>query len=239
MIENGIIQRGIVVNTVENLCQTKSGSVRIVCRDCYYPPELGGDFIIKENNDMCVKWTLEEDDIIKNPCLIKYKAGTSKPLVFRSKEQAEQFMELIPFNKNLYVEAVNPIIFDNGYFYVCGFTEDKDPIKDIKAKEKDIQKINNIFISQPMSGHTIEEIKAKRLEYLYKIRIDLEGADFHLLDNLQEDAHYDHPLFYLSNDLKLLAETDIIYFAHDWVNAKGCMVEHQIAKLYNIEIRYL
>ena len=97
-----------------------------------------------------------------------------------------------------------------------------------------------VFLSQPMRGHTIEEIKKVREMYYEIIAKDIGSYQFKLFDNLQEHlAEGTHPLIYLGNDIRMLSEADRIYFVPGWKNARGCRVEHMIAEEYEIPIYYL
>jgi len=91
--------------------------------------------------------------------------------------------------------------------------------------------MKKVFISQPMSGLTIEQIKEDR-ERCIKVIKDEIGDDFEVIDNLQENKNYPHKLYYLSEDLKFLSEADVVFFATGWDDARGCEIEWQAAKNY-------
>ena len=99
--------------------------------------------------------------------------------------------------------------------------------------------MKKLFISQPMRGLTNEEILKAREE----IRIRAEktiGEPVELIDSFIEDypgeINKSVPVWYLGKSIQLLAQADIVYFGGDWENARGCKIEHEIAKEYGINI---
>lgn len=98
-----------------------------------------------------------------------------------------------------------------------------------------IKKPINVFISQPMNGLSMEEIKSTRNKLVYKFERYLKKKDpktnyiVKVLDNLQEDApeYYTH-LDYVSNDIRIINWADIIVFANGYNNARGCLIEDMV-----------
>lgn len=88
-----------------------------------------------------------------------------------------------------------------------------------------------IFISQPISGKTDEEITGVR----NKVVEDLENifGEFELLSGYFKDSN-EKPLYLLGEALKILSTADLVYFCNGWQNSNGCRVEHLAAELYNI-----
>lgn len=96
-----------------------------------------------------------------------------------------------------------------------------------------------LFISQPMSGLSNEEILKTRtrcIENFKKLYAQEHPGDFMqfaVVDNTQFDAPADYKSTdYLSNDIKWLGNSDYIYFAKGWQNSRGCNVEYLVAKTY-------
>lgn len=89
------------------------------------------------------------------------------------------------------------------------------------------------MISQPMKNKSVDEINKER-EDLTKI---LEEQGYDVLDTVlsESDVEKDDPLYYLAKSIEFLAEADIIVFMKGWEEARGCRIEHQIAKEYNKE----
>lgn len=97
--------------------------------------------------------------------------------------------------------------------------------------------MKKLFISQPMRGFTDKEILKAR----EKIRIKAEkviGEPVELIDSFFEDFKPigNIPVCYLGKSISKLAEADVAYFGGDWRNARGCKIEHEIAKEYGIAI---
>ena len=94
------------------------------------------------------------------------------------------------------------------------------------------------FISQPMQGKTVDDIRAERK----RIEDTLALNGYEPVDSVFEsfpnaDGRYKSvPLAYLAKSLDLLAQCDAVCFAPGWKNARGCQIEHTCAEQYGIEI---
>ena len=99
--------------------------------------------------------------------------------------------------------------------------------------------MKRIFISQPMRGLTDEEILKAREEILIKAEKKI-GEPVELIDSFIEDypgeINKHVPVFYLGKSIQLLSQADIAYFGGDWRNARGCLIEHEVATQYGIKI---
>ena len=99
--------------------------------------------------------------------------------------------------------------------------------------------MKKIFISQPMRGLTDEEILNKRQEIM-KNAEKIVKEPVELIDSFMEDypgeINKHIPVFYLGKSIQFLSQADVAYFGGDWRNARGCMIEHEVAKQYGIEI---
>lgn len=105
--------------------------------------------------------------------------------------------------------------------------------------------MKKVFISQPMNGLTLDEIKAVRADLESVITNYFKTSDdpsFEVINNLQEDTEdeanvHTHPrLFWLGNSVLLMADADYVIFANGWWDSKGCNVEHEIALQYEIPV---
>lgn len=100
-----------------------------------------------------------------------------------------------------------------------------------------------IFISCPMSGLADEQIKrniAKAKTICEKIA-NAGLGEHQYLDSFIEDKtllpfgkHI--AVAYLSASIELLSNSDLVVFVPGWEKARGCRIEHQIAKEYCIPI---
>lgn len=98
--------------------------------------------------------------------------------------------------------------------------------------------MTKIFISQPMSRKTDEEIKAERQRceaWLCRIFGSAEVIDTFFLDEPPKDCK-NPGLWYLGESLKAMSKVDVLVAWGDCSNARGCMVELEAAKLYGLPI---
>ena len=109
----------------------------------------------------------------------------------------------------------------------------------------------NIFISQPMTGKSEEEILATRQREIEKIhqRFDADGVEINIIASYIDDAtrkHYkEHvsddinwDIFWLSQSLERLAMADIIWLCDGWEYSNGCNIELECATRYGVGIMY-
>ena len=114
-----------------------------------------------------------------------------------------------------------------------------------------MKKIINIFISQPMSGKSEEEILATRQKEIEKIHqlFDADGVEINIIASYIDDATRKHfkkyvsddinwDIFWLSQSLERLAMADMIWLCDGWEYSKGCNVELECAMQYGISIVY-
>lgn len=94
-----------------------------------------------------------------------------------------------------------------------------------------------VMICQPMNGRTDEEIhneRNKAINALHKLHIDV-------VDNFFEDEVTDVnkvDIYLLSKSLLKMCEADAVLFIGKWREARGCRVEHLVAKDYGVKILY-
>ena len=109
----------------------------------------------------------------------------------------------------------------------------------------------NIFISQPMTGKSEEEILATRQKEIDKIHqlFDADGVEINIIASYIDDATRKHfkehvsddinwDIFWLSQSLERLAMADMIWLCEGWEYSKGCNVELECAMQYGISIVY-
>ena len=90
-----------------------------------------------------------------------------------------------------------------------------------------------VFISQPMNGKTKEQVEKERLS------VELQG-DCEILPSILEckDNPKHRSVWYLAKSLEIMAEADVVLFMKGWEEARGCQIEHEVAKQYGIKIKY-
>ena len=109
----------------------------------------------------------------------------------------------------------------------------------------------NIFISQPMTGKSEEEILATRQEAIDKIHqlFDADGVEINIIASYIDDATRKHfkehvsddinwDIFWLSQSLERLAMADMIWLCDGWEYSKGCNIELKCAIQYGLNIVY-
>lgn len=109
----------------------------------------------------------------------------------------------------------------------------------------------NIFISQPMTGRSEEEILATRQREIEKIhqRFDADGEQVNIIASYIDDATRKHfkehvsddinwDIFWLSQSLERLAMADIIWLCDGWEYSNGCNIELECATRYGVGIMY-
>lgn len=93
-----------------------------------------------------------------------------------------------------------------------------------------------VFISQPMSDRTAEEIRYERDKAIEYAKKEL-GDDIYIIDSYFEGApNYDpKPLWFLGKSFELLSTADVAIFVGDFMNYRGCKFEHLAAIEYGID----
>lgn len=101
------------------------------------------------------------------------------------------------------------------------------------------------MLSQPMAGKTDEEIIATRENAI----AFLEGMGCEVVNTLFTDEWYSKdkmtergvvqiPICFLAKSLENMSLCNVVYFCKGWENARGCKIEHEVAKAYGVETVY-
>lgn len=99
------------------------------------------------------------------------------------------------------------------------------------------KKVIRVFISQPMSGRTVQEIKDERANALAELSRSAKFKDAILveIDSFHENALNDSkPITELGKCISLMANADFVIFCKGWDKSRGCRVEFEVAKQYGI-----
>jgi hypothetical protein len=94
-----------------------------------------------------------------------------------------------------------------------------------------------VFISQPMKGKTKEDIIEERWELVKYLEDEGYVVVPSIVAETPEEAN-SRPVYYLSKSIKMLSMSDCAYFMPGWEDARGCKIEHTIAKEYGIPIMH-
>lgn len=104
-------------------------------------------------------------------------------------------------------------------------------------KQKEEQKY--AFISQPMKDLPEYEIKLARKKGEKKLKeLGYKVIDTYFGEEFEKDDAPNKGVLYLGKSLMYLAKCEIAYFCKGWEDARGCKIEHEVAKEYDIEIIY-
>lgn len=97
-----------------------------------------------------------------------------------------------------------------------------------------------IYISIPITGHDLDEQRAKAAEIAENIK-----AAGHIPVNpfgvpkppagFNEKEQY---AYYMGEDIEELLLCDAAYFTRGWDKSKGCLLEHFAAKIYGLKAYY-
>ena len=101
------------------------------------------------------------------------------------------------------------------------------------------------MLSQPMAGRSEEEIVSTRNRAIS----ELEAIGFEVVNTLFTDEWYSNesmekrgvksvPLCFFSKSIENMSLCDAAYFCKGWENARGCSLEHEVAKAYGVTIIY-
>ena len=91
-------------------------------------------------------------------------------------------------------------------------------------------KKTKVYISLPISGHDIEQVKKRAEEVKQRIENDRVVAitPFDVCD--EKDRSYS---YYMGRDIEALIECDGIYVCNGWHSSKGCQAEVHVAVVYD------
>ncbi len=90
-----------------------------------------------------------------------------------------------------------------------------------------------IFLSQPMTGRTHEQIVTERQEYIDYF--ELHGHE--VIDTVFnfDDVDVKHiGVYYMGYSIVAMADADLVVFMDGWQNSRGCKLEYELAKQYEV-----
>lgn len=94
-----------------------------------------------------------------------------------------------------------------------------------------------VMISQPMRGKTDEQIRKER-NFLIKKFNDMH---IEVIDTLFKDEapiDYKEEVYFLGKSIIEMSKVDALFMCDGWREARGCRIEHQVAREYGIKILY-
>lgn len=95
-----------------------------------------------------------------------------------------------------------------------------------------------VMISQPMRGKTTEQIETERKQLVE----ELEKQGHEVVNTIfaeETPKDCDTALYYLSKSIEAMGKVDAVVFMPGWADARGCMIENQIALAYGKFIKII
>lgn len=92
-----------------------------------------------------------------------------------------------------------------------------------------------VMISQPMRGKTNEQIREEREKLVKQLKTEGHEVIDTVFDDFPEGKAT--PVHYLAKSIEFIANVEGVVFMKGWENARGCKIEHQIAKEYGKWVR--
>lgn len=117
-------------------------------------------------------------------------------------------------------------------------------LKNLRVKNKKGVFKMKVYISQPMSGKTNEEIYNERMETLRELMPYLqnqlnENEDIELLDTMFAGIIRNKPLTHLACALTEMSNADIVVMMPGSEKEESCIIEHEVAVRCGLPIHYL
>lgn len=101
------------------------------------------------------------------------------------------------------------------------------------------------MISQPMAGKTEKEIVEDRnraISFLEKQGFEVVNTlftdDWYSKEKMEERGVVQIPLCFLAKSLENMSLCHSVFFCKGWENARGCVIEHETAIKYGLDIMY-
>ena len=105
-------------------------------------------------------------------------------------------------------------------------------------------KRKRVYISIPISGHDLEEVKEEARDISERLLWDVfelkKGQNRpDVITPFDVCPEPDKPYsYYMGKDIEALLECDAIFLCKGWQNSKGCMAEFAVARIYGKEIMF-
>ncbi len=97
-------------------------------------------------------------------------------------------------------------------------------------EEKDINMKKKVYISIPISGKDITEVKL----HLDIVKNGLVSNGYEPVTpfDVSPDSNASYAE-HMGRDIQALLECDAVYFCRGWQDSKGCQAEYEVAKIYD------
>lgn len=92
-----------------------------------------------------------------------------------------------------------------------------------------------VMISQPMNGRNQEEINKERQDIIEKFnKMHIEVINTLFTEEAPDNCNV--AVYYLGKSISVMKDIDALYMCDNWINARGCRIENQVAREYGIKI---
>lgn len=109
-----------------------------------------------------------------------------------------------------------------------------------KKKEEPKLEPLKIFISTPMRDQESEQIELGFEKIDKAIKMVFESSDNNKFEvsTVHADPEWlkDDPVVGLGKSIQRMGECDVVFFTDNWAAAKGCIIEREIATLYEFPV---
>ncbi len=101
------------------------------------------------------------------------------------------------------------------------------------------------MISQPMAGKTDQEIVETRERAIkalekkgYTVVNTLFTDEWYSPEAMKERGVENIPVCFLAKSLENMSKCNAAYFCKGWRQARGCIIEHEVALAYGLDVIY-
>ena len=186
--------------------------------------------------------------------MYKAKDGMYLRAVQITADAAEQMKELLKgcssysFDGSTFTLSTDhgPMVAHVGDYVVC--TKDGCPSlisSEVMQKAFEAVIVPKAMLSQPMRGVSETEIAATRdraIKYLeskgYEVVNTLFTDEWYSQDAMKERGVRQIPICFLAKSIDNMSRCDAAFFCVGWEKARGCVIEHEVAKQYGLTIIY-
>lgn len=109
-----------------------------------------------------------------------------------------------------------------------------------KKKEEPKLEPLKIFISTPMKDQNPEQIELgfEKIDKAIKLVFESSDNNTFAVETTHADPEWfnDNPVVGLGKAIQRMGECDVVYFTDNWAGAKGCIIEREIATLYELPV---
>lgn len=89
-----------------------------------------------------------------------------------------------------------------------------------------------VMISQPMKGKTNEQIRIEREELVKELEKQGHEVVDTIINDFIEGNGDSYAIKCLAKSIEFIANVDAVVFMSGWEEARGCKIEHEVAKNY-------